>query len=91
VKRSGDDGDDSLIVFPLTNSSTVFSSGVAYDGQCNWIYAVCDVTIWCQFDVWRSLLTQRAYYSTRTLLTRYCSLQCVTVIHKSGAKHSTQR
>jgi len=32
-------------------------------------------------DVWRSLLTQCAYYSTRTLLSRYCSLQCVTVIH----------
>jgi len=31
--------------------------------------------------VWRSLLTQRAYYSTRILLTRYCSLQCVTAIH----------
>jgi len=25
---------------------------------------------------------QRSYYSTRTLITRYCSLQCVTVIHK---------
>jgi len=31
--------------------------------------------------VWRSLLTQRAYYSTHTLLTRYCSLQNVTVVH----------
>jgi len=27
-------------------------------------------------------LTHRAYYSTRTLLTRYCSLQRVTVRHK---------
>jgi len=27
------------------------------------------------------LLTQRAYFSTRTLLTRYCSMQCVTVVH----------
>jgi len=31
--------------------------------------------------VWRSLLTRRAYYSAQTLLTCYCSLQCVTVIH----------
>ena len=45
VKRSGDDWDDSLIACPLTNSSTVFSSGMAYDGQCNWIYAVCDIKI----------------------------------------------
>jgi len=29
--------------------------------------------------VWRSLLTQRSYYSTRTLISRYCSLPCVTV------------
>jgi len=28
--------------------------------------------------VWRSLLTQRAYYSTRTLLV---IVQCVTVMH----------
>jgi len=78
----------------------VLSSGVAYGGQCDWIYAV----VTSQYDVilalvWRSLLAQRAYYSTRTLLTRYCSLQCVTAIHKlisapsseTGAKNSTRR
>ena len=54
---------------------------MAYDDQCNWIYVIYDVTICRHFDVWRSLLTQRAYYCTRTLLSRYCSLQCVTVIH----------
>jgi len=31
--------------------------------------------------VWRSLLTQHAYYSTHTLLTCYWCLWCVTVIH----------
>jgi len=31
--------------------------------------------------VWRRLFTQRAYYSTRTLLYRYCSVRCVTAIH----------
>jgi len=31
--------------------------------------------------VWRNFLAQRAYYSTRSLLTHYCSLQCVTAIH----------
>jgi len=71
-----------LIVFPL--KILVLSSGVSYGGQCNRIYAVCDVNMtsfWRLALVWRSLLTQRAYYSTRTLLTRYCSLHCVTVIH----------
>jgi len=40
----------------------------------------CDVILILAL-VWRSLLTQRANYSARTLLTRYCSLPYVTVIH----------
>jgi len=43
------------------------------------IYAVGDVTIWrdihvCKPTVWRSLLTQHAYFPTRTLLTRFCTM-----------------
>jgi len=40
-----------------------------------------DVIFWRLALVWRILLTQRAYYSTHTLLSRYCSLQCVIVTH----------
>ena len=47
---------------------------VAYGGHYYWKCAVCDVTIWrhihvCKTMFWWSLLTQHAYYSTRTLLT----------------------
>ena len=38
AQRSGDARDDCMVVCPSINS------GVAYGGQCNWIYAVCDVT-----------------------------------------------
>jgi len=57
------------------------NSGIAmaYSDHCYWIYVVCDVTIWrhvhvCKPTLWRSLLTQHAYYSTRTLLTRCCTM-----------------
>jgi len=51
---------------------------VACGSHCCWIYAVCDVTKWrhihvCTTTFWRSLLTQDAYYPTRTLL-NYCSI-----------------
>jgi len=56
---------------------------VAYGSHCCWIYAVCDVTKWrhihvCKATFWRSLLTQGAYYPTRTLL-NYCS----TMFHRN--------
>jgi len=46
---------------------------VTYDGHLHLLCAVCDVTIWCYIHVskptfWRSLFTQYAYSSTRTLL-----------------------
>ena len=45
---------------------------VAYGGHCYWIWAACDVITLrhiyvCKPTFWRSLLTQHAFYSTRTL------------------------
>jgi len=68
-----------LIVGPLPNSSIEQQRMVVIvDIRC-WIYAVCNVTIWCHICVckptfWRSSLTQSAYYSTRTLLSRCCTM-----------------
>jgi len=49
---------------------------VEYGGHLYFVCAVCDITISCHIHVskptfWRSLLTQCAYSSTRTLLILY--------------------
>jgi len=54
----------------------ILSSGVWWSLLLD--YAVCDVTIWrdihiCKPTFWWSLLTQHAYYSSRTLLTHCCT------------------
>jgi len=61
---------------------------VAYGSHCYWIYAVCNVTIWrhihvCKPTFWR---TQHAYYSTRTLLTR-----CCTICHCNERKYQRSK
>ena len=58
---------------------------VAYGAYCYCVRAVCGVTIWGHIHIskptfWKSLLTQYAYYSTRTLLIRFCTILCVTVL-----------
>ena len=55
-------------------------SGV-YGGHFYCLCAVCEVTIWCHILVskptfWQSLLTQYAYYFTRTLLVRCFTVLC---------------
>ena len=79
-----------LIVCP-PYQSPVLSSSVWWpllDIRC-WIYAVCTVIIWCHMCVckptfWRSLLTQSAYSSTRTLLSCWCTM-CYWSEHKLSA------
>ena len=77
VQKSDDARGDCLIVCPLRPTKLYYWEA-AYDGHCYWIYAVCKVIIWRHIGVfkpifWRSLLTQ-SYYSTRTLLTRCCTM-----------------
>ena len=77
---------------------------MAYGGHRYRMYAVCDVTRWRHIHVCkplfrRSLLTQHAYYSTRTL-SLLVVIQCVIAMninyinapkrYETGAKHSTQ-
>ena len=83
VNRSGDTRDDCMVVFPPINSSIEQWSGVWWsmylDTRCLWRHNI--RSFWHLVLVWRSVLTERAHYSTRTLLTRCCSLQCITAIH----------
>ena len=59
---------------------------MAYGGHNCWIYTVCGVTIWRHIHVCKPtfLLTQHAYYSTRTLFTRCCKI-CHCNEHKLSA------
>jgi len=86
VQRSDDVLGDCLVVCPLPNSSIKQQRMVVI---CYWIYAVCNVIIWrhicvCKPTFWRSLLTQHAYYSTRTL-----HITCVTVMNINYSSSSS--
>ena len=76
LQLPGDARDHCLIVCPFLHSSNeqwrmvVIVTGytIFETSQCDVIFTFANPTFW------RILLTQHAYYSTRTLLTRYCTM-----------------
>jgi len=67
---------------PASSHTKSLRQALAHGCHCYWMYAVCDGTIWHHIRVWkptfwRRLLTQLAYYSSRTLYFCCCTILCV--------------
>jgi len=71
-------GTTAWLYAPLTNSS--LSSGMAYGGQCNWIYAVCDIIFTFGVGLANFADTACILFYLHTLASPVI-VQCVTVIH----------
>jgi len=100
VQRYGDARGDCLIVCLLTNFSIEqWRVVVIVTGHTLFVTSQYDVVLmFAKLTFWRCLLTQSAYYFTRTLLIRQVVVQCsphnehkLSALHEAGAKHGTLR